>query len=356
MNKFLKILGLVVAVHVVVLLMMFVNPGCRSTSQRSAPIAADTVSPAATAGAPTDPNSGAAPALTVSVNIPSAATVRYSPTRPGTPASAALESAPPVDVTPASTYTVVSGDSLWKIARKHGTTQIDLEKANRLTSSSRLSVGQKLIIPGKTVTGGAAAPAVAEPAVGESYVVKGGDTLAIIARRVGSTSAELKRLNSLKSDYVQVGQELRLPTGSTPARPEKVSSQAAPAAAAVRKADGSVVHVVKPGETIGVIARKYQVKAQDLLVANNIADPRKIRAGQELVIPGVTAASMASPSVSAGPASPPATGPAATTSPAPVPAPAETPPPVNQDLDAGIKSQGNVPVIKVDDNGEPKAP
>jgi LysM repeat protein len=114
--------------------------------------------------------------------------------------------------------------------------------------------------------------------------------------------------------------------------------------------------VVKPGETIGVIARKYQVKAQDLLVANNIADPRKIRAGQELVIPGATAASVASPSVSAGPASPPATGPAATTSPAPVPAPAETPPPVNQDLDAGIKSQGNVPVIKVDDNGEPKAP
>jgi hypothetical protein len=34
-----------------------------------------------------------------------------------------------------------------------------------------------------------------------------------------------------------------------------------------------------------------------------------------------------------------------------------TPPPAaNQDLDAGLKSQGSVPVIKVDDNGEPKAP
>ena len=87
MNKFLKILGLVVAVHVVVLLMMFVNPGCRSTSQRSAPIAADTVSPGAPAAAPADASASAAPA--VSVNIPSSAAVRYSPTRPGTPASAA---------------------------------------------------------------------------------------------------------------------------------------------------------------------------------------------------------------------------------------------------------------------------
>jgi LysM repeat protein len=112
---------------------------------------------------------------------------------------------------------------------------------------------------------------------------------------------------------------------------------------------------VKPGETIGAIARKYQVKAQDLLVANNIADPRKIRAGQELVIPGATAASAASPTVSAGPASP-ATGPAATTPAAPVAPTATPPPPANQDLDAGLKSQGSVPVIKVDDNGEPKAP
>jgi LysM repeat protein len=355
MNKFLKILGLVVAVHVVVLLMMFVNPGCRSTSQRSAPIAADTVSPAATGDAPTDLNASPALASAVSVNIPSSAAVRYSPTRPGTPASAALESAPPVDVTPATTYTVVSGDSLWKIARKHGTTQLDLEKANRLTSSSRLSIGQKLLIPGKTVAGATASVGGIEPAASETYVVKGGDTLAIIARRVGSTSAELKRLNSLKSDYVQVGQELRLPAGSVPSRAEKVSTPAASPAAPVRKADGSVIHVVKPGETIGAIARKYQVKAQDLLVANNIADPRKIRAGQELVIPGATAASVASPTVSAGPASP-AIGPAATTPVAPA-APTATPPsPANQDLDTGLKSQGSVPVIKVDDNGEPKAP
>jgi LysM repeat protein len=351
MNKFLKILGLVVAVHVVVLLLMFVNPGCRSTSQRSAPAAADTISPGATAGAPADSTASAVPA--VSVNIPSTATVRYSPTRPGTPASAALESAPPADVTPATTYTVVSGDSLWKIARKHGTTQLDLERANRLTSSSKLSVGQKLIIPGKAMAGAPAAVGGFEPAATTTYTIKGGDTLAVVARRVGSTSAELKRLNNLKSDYVQVGQELRLPAGSGPALTEKGSSPAASTVVPVRKADGTVIHVVKPGETIGAIARKYQVKAQDLLVANSIADPRKIRAGQELVIPGATVASVAGPAVSAGSASPTASGPAVS-----APEPAPTPPPssTNQDLDAGLKPQGSVPVIKVDDTGEPKTP
>lgn len=353
MNKFLKILGLVVAVHVVVLLLMFVNPGCRSTSQRSAPVAADTIAPGATASSPADLNASAVPA--VSVNIPSSAAVRYSPTRPGTPASAALESAPPADVTPATTYTVVSGDSLWRIARKHGTTQLDLERANRLTSSSRLSIGQKLIIPGKAMAmaGAPAAVGGVEPAATTTYTVKGGDTLAVVARRVGSTSAELKRLNNLRSDYVQVGQELRLPVGGGPALTEKGSSPAASPVVPVRKADGTVIHVVKLGETIGAIARKYQVKAQDLLVANNIADPRKIRAGQELVIPGATAASVAGPTVSAGSASPTPTGPAVS---APEPAPTPPPPSTNQDLDAGLKPQGSVPVIKVDDTGEPKAP
>jgi LysM repeat protein len=266
-------------------------------------------------------------------------------------------------VTPATTYTVVSGDSLWKIARKHGTTQVDLERANRLTSSSRLSVGKKLIIPGKPMAAAsAAAPSVVEQPRGEIYMVKDGDTLVTIARRIGSTSSELKRLNNLRSDYVSVGQEIRLPVGVVPARIERPSSPAAaPAvspAAPARKADGSAIHVVKPGETIGGIARKYQVKAQDLLVANNIADPRKIQAGQELVIPGAAAASVASPVISTGPAAPSSLAPATATSTAPAPATASpATPPANQDLDAGLKPQATPPpLIKVEDSAEPKNP
>ena len=357
----LKILGIVVAIHVVAFFLMFVNPGCRSTSQGSAPLATDTV-PAGDAVAPSALNPATAPAdsaSAVSVNIPSSAVVRYSPTRPGTPAAAALESAPPADVTPATMYAVAAGDSLWKIAKKHGTTVAELEKANKLTSSSRLSVGQKLIIPGKAPAGAATAPGGADTGMAATYTVKPGDTLAGIARHAGTTTAELKRVNSLRSDYVQVGQELKLPVGSAPATGETIAPPPAAtpsvSAAPVKKPDGSVIHVVKPGETLGAIARKYQVKVSDLAVANNIADPKKIRPGQELVIPGFTAVGGAAP---AAPATAPAASPSAMTTPSiSVPAaPTTPPPPPDQDLDAGLKPQSNVPVIKVDDTGAAKTP
>ncbi len=54
----------------------------------------------------------------------------------------------------------------------------------------------------------------------------------------------------------------------------------APASAQVRN------HTVKPGETPSMIARKYGVKLDALLAANPRLDPRRMRVGQSLVIPG----------------------------------------------------------------------
>jgi len=349
----LKILGIVVAVHVVAFFLMFVNPGCRSTAQSPAPIAGDTMPAAVMPAGPSAVPAAATPMVAVDTSAPPA--VRYSPTRPGSAAAAALESVPAPPVTPATTYTVVAGDSLWNIAKKHGTTVTDLAKANKLTNNSRLSIGQKLIIPGKT-PGAENAAGGGEPAPAATYKVRPGDTLSGIAHRMGTTSAEIKRANNLSSDYVQVGQELRLPgeSAAAAAAPAGGSAPAASPAAPVKKAEGSVVHVVKPGETLGAIARKYQVKTQDLLVANNISDPRKIRAGQELVIPGYTAVGGAPGTGATAPAAPVATpagnAPAASPAPATTSAAANVPPP-DQDLDAGLKPQENVPVIKIEDAG-----
>jgi LysM repeat protein len=342
----LKILGIVVAVHVVAFFLMFVNPGCRSTTQRPTPADTGTMASASSASTQGALNPGTAPVdspASVSVNIPSSPAVRYSPTRPGSAAAAALEGPVPVEVTPTTTYTVVAGDSLWMIAKKHGTTVNDLARANKLTSNSKLSVGQKLLIPGKAMPGAADVGAAAE--AGAGYIVKAGDTLAGIARHAGTTTAELKRVNSLKSDYVRVGQELKLPSGIAPSPAETVAT-AAPApgatAAPVKKPEGALIHVVKPGETLGAIARKYQVKVSDLAVINNIADPRKIRPGQELVVPGFTPVSGAAPAMAPA-GSPPA-------------AAASAAPSLDQDLDAGLKPKDSVPVIKVDETGTPKTP
>lgn len=317
--KIMKVLGVVVGIHVFALILIFANPGCSSTSKPT-PAPVDTV--AKSEPAPAVSVSAVAPAVSVSPVSPapvgfnpdapalaSSSGVRFTPTRPGTAAASTLVAEPVADVTPTSTYTVKSGDSLWTIAKKNHLTVSDLAKENNLKTSAPLREGQKLLIPSKPVAA-MAAPELAGAAPGAK------------------------------------------PADAATARPgAKASSD-------------SVKHVVKSGETLGTIAKKYGVRSSDLAVANNITDPQKIYAGMELIIPGWQAAAgkaAAKTGTAAKPgATTPAAKPAAITKPA-VPeikpiftapggaAPAPTAAP-------NAPSPGDVPVIKVDDAPAGPAP
>lgn len=353
--KILKILGIVAAVHVVAGLLLFAIQGCSSTSKSATPAQVDNA-PAAPApvsatpveASPVTPVNGAdlnpattSASPTVSFNGGQAL---YSPTRPGTPAATAIAASQPVtNVTPAASYTVAKGDSFSKIAAKYHLSSSELAKANNLKLSSPLHVGQKLIIPGKAAAaprGEQAAAAGAEG--GSTYTVKSGDSLRAIAKRYGTTAAVLKSLNHLKSDTVRVGQVLQVPAGATPppAPTDTISTAAAASTPSdAKNAGGTVTHTVKPGEKLAAIAKKYGVTVGEIATANNISDPGKIRAGQQLVIPspggGKSAAKPAAPAASS------------------------TPPPANEDLDTGLKPTAEEPpVIKVDDsnNSNPSAP
>ena len=50
------------------------------------------------------------------------------------------------------TYTVQNGDSLWKIARRHGVTTSQLASANGIDTNKTLKIGMKLVIPGKSAS------------------------------------------------------------------------------------------------------------------------------------------------------------------------------------------------------------
>ncbi|MCI8635788.1 MAG: LysM peptidoglycan-binding domain-containing protein [Eubacterium sp.] len=94
-------------------------------------------------------------------------------------------------------YTVVSGDTLWSIANRFGTTVGEIKALNGLTSDLLL-IGQVLKIPSKQGTN-------------ISYTVVSGDTLWSIARRYGTTVDAIKRLNGLTGDEIRVGQTLLIP-------------------------------------------------------------------------------------------------------------------------------------------------
>lgn len=246
--KILRVFGVVVGVHALALMLIFVNPGCSSANKPPQP--ADTTgksdenptviadqAPAVDPSAPwnANPTVSAVPA-----DAGEPATVRFSPTRPGTPAANLLESQPVADVTPVTTYTVVPGDSLWTIARKNKLTVAELAAANNIRQNATVRIGQKLFIPAKAVSGSSVA--VTDPAAA--------------------------------------------PTRAAPPPSPRNSRQA-------------VKHVVRPGETLGAIARKYQVKVGEIATANNIADPARIRPGQELTIPGWQAPASRAPATAA---------------------------------------------------------
>lgn len=140
--------------------------------------------------------------------------VTPSPVSPSKPA--VTPSAPSV-----STYTVVKGDTLSKIAGQHKISLTDLMKWNNLdhhiiypdqvlkvtaTSSSTPTNGQD--------NNNAQQPT--KPVNQSEYTVQKGDTLGQISVKVGTTVAELKKLNNLSSDLIYVGQKLKISGSSIP--------------------------------------------------------------------------------------------------------------------------------------------
>lgn len=102
------------------------------------------------------------------------------------------------------TYTVKSGDTLYLIAQRYGTSIDSLKRANNL-SSNYLWVGQHL-----TITGGSTAKSSSS-----SYRVQSGDSLYLIAKKYGVTVDALKKANGLSSSYLWVGQTLKIPAASS---------------------------------------------------------------------------------------------------------------------------------------------
>jgi LysM repeat protein len=149
--------------------------------------------------------------------------------------------APTNTVTTSTDYTVVSGDTLSKIAKQFGTSVKEIKSLNQLKSDLIL-VGQVLkvssqaaVVPPPPVTvpqtpqepqaplapdtqqTTPSAPAAAE----QKYIVKGGDTLSKIAGQYGITYQLIKKHNGLTSDMIYIGQSLMIPTTSTPVSPPK---------------------------------------------------------------------------------------------------------------------------------------
>lgn len=282
--KLTKIFGIVLSLHVAVILLVMFQPGCQT------PSGGGDDEPAGDAfnASPEDGDTGGEAVA----EAPEKERPRTSPTPP----DGGFVPTEPVDPPDASgglkTYTVVSGDGLESIAKRHGTTLERLLEINNIPEreKNKLSIGQELLVPGAAgSSSGSGDTTIIKPEdpepnptpvtpVRDVHVVESGDTLSKIAGTYGVSVSALKVKNNLQGDLIQIGQRLLIPVPSSAVVPVPEGPAADTSVA------GQVVHVVKSGDNYTRIANRYGVTVADLKEWNPNANPNSLQLGQKLIV------------------------------------------------------------------------
>lgn len=153
-----------------------------------------------------------------------------------------------------NTYIVMRGDTLKALANRFGTSMDVLVSLNPdITNINVIYEGQRLVVPS-----GSGVPSDPPPASGQTYTVRRGDTLRIIAGRFNTTVDALLKVNPqiTNANLIYAGQVINLPAGLS-------------------------TYVVQRGDTLRIIAARFGTSVDALLKLNpQITNANLIYVGQ----------------------------------------------------------------------------
>jgi LysM repeat protein len=157
------------------------------------------------------------------------------------------------------TYTVRTGDTLWGLAIRFGTT-VEAIKARNGLSSDIIYADDELVIPGAD-PGGDGGQTI-------THTVQPGENLYRIALKYGTTPEAIAAANHIVNpNIIYPGRKLTIYSG------QKVPGS------------GTRYHMVQPGESLWSIALKYGTTPWKIAALNGISNIHYIYAGQTLRIP-----------------------------------------------------------------------
>ena len=166
-------------------------------------------------------------------------------------------------------YTVQKGDTLTQIAEKFDTTVNEIVSINGISNPNKIYVGEVLKIYSSS------RPIISrKKSFYRTYVVQRGDTLTYIASRFKTTVDELVKLNDIQNpNLIYVGEILKIPTVKDIKRTASVSENM-----------HTLTYVVRDGDTLTSIARRFNTTVNEIAKLNNISDKNLIYIGQVLKI------------------------------------------------------------------------
>lgn len=174
-------------------------------------------------------------------------------------------------------HTVVSGESIYSIAKKYDVSESDIYELNPKSKGALLQLKTVLLIPNKKSKSKSNQKVSSSKNDIETHIVESGESLYKIAKRYDISLEKLKELNpDIKPESIQIGDKIVV----SEKKEKETQKEKKPKDIKIVVSDlsnttnmdtnlctdelGNKVHTVTKGETLYKLSKKYKVSVKDL--------------------------------------------------------------------------------------------
>ena len=177
-------------------------------------------------------------------------------------------------------HTVVSGESIYSIAKKYDVSESDIYELNPKSKGALLQLKTVLLIPNKKTKSKSNKEVSSSKNATETHIVESGESLYKIAKKYDISLEKLKELNpDIKPESIQIGDKIVVSAKKEKEvlkekKPKETKVVVAEVANPVNPTNmdsnlctdelGNKVHTVTKGETLYRLSKKYKVSVKDL--------------------------------------------------------------------------------------------